>query len=85
MTGPQRRSQLIGIGRGLFALRGLDGTTIEEIAAAAGVSKPVIYEHFGSKDEILLELVRLGYAEQLVTLESVLLKAKASGWKRVAG
>ena len=34
MTGPQRRTQLIGIGRGLFALRGLDGTTIEEIAAA---------------------------------------------------
>ena len=30
MTGPQRRSPLIGIGRGLFALRGLDGTTIEK-------------------------------------------------------
>ena len=49
MTGLQRRSQLIDVGRGLFAARGLDGTTIEEIAACAGVSKPVIYEHFGSK------------------------------------
>ena len=37
MTGSQRRTQLIGVGRGLFALRGLDGTTIEEIASAAGV------------------------------------------------
>ena len=50
MTGLQRRSQLIDVGRGLFAVRGLDGTTIEEIAACAGVSKPVIYEHFGSKE-----------------------------------
>ncbi|MFP3686401.1 helix-turn-helix domain-containing protein, partial [Bacillus sp. SIMBA_026] len=47
MTGHQRKAQLIGIGRSLFAARGLDATTIEEIAAKAGVSKPVIYEHFG--------------------------------------
>lgn len=57
MTGPQRRSQLVDVGRGLFALRGLDGTTIEEIAAAAGVSKPVIYEHFGSKEGLYTQVV----------------------------
>ncbi len=57
MTGAQRRSQLIEIGRGLFAIRGLDGTTIEEVAAAAGVSKPVIYEHFGSKEGLIRSLI----------------------------
>ncbi|WP_445156087.1 TetR/AcrR family transcriptional regulator [Arthrobacter sp. Hor0625] len=57
MTGAQRRAQLIGVGRGLFALRGLDGTTIEEIAGAAGVSKPVIYEHFGSKEGLYTQVV----------------------------
>ncbi|WP_028280562.1 TetR/AcrR family transcriptional regulator [Arthrobacter sp. H5] len=57
MTGPQRRAQLIDVARGLFALRGLDGTTIEEIAAAAGVSKPVIYEHFGSKEALYTQVV----------------------------
>ena len=57
MTGLQRRSQLIDVGRGLFAVRGLDGTTIEEIAACAGVSKPVIYEHFGSKEGLYTEVV----------------------------
>jgi AcrR family transcriptional regulator len=57
MTGAQRRSQLIDIGRGLFAARGLDGTTIEEIAACAGVSKPVIYEHFGSKEGLYTQVV----------------------------
>jgi AcrR family transcriptional regulator len=57
MTGLQRRSQLIDVGRGLFAARGLDGTTIEEIAANAGVSKPVIYEHFGSKEGLYSQVV----------------------------
>src|SRR3978361_153870 len=50
MTGKERREQLLDIGRGLFAERGLDGTSVEEIAAKAGVSKPVVYEHFGGKE-----------------------------------
>src|SRR5258707_5322259 len=50
MTGKERREQLLDIGRRLFAKRGLDGTSIEEIAAQAGVSKPVVYEHFGGKE-----------------------------------
>jgi AcrR family transcriptional regulator len=50
MTGKERREQLTDIGRRLFAERGLDGVSIEEIAAQAGVSKPVVYEHFGSKE-----------------------------------
>ncbi|WP_374224860.1 TetR/AcrR family transcriptional regulator [Paenarthrobacter sp. DKR-5] len=57
MTGVQRRTQLIQVSRGLFAIRGLDGTTIEDIAAAAGVSKPVIYEHFGSKEGLFRQVV----------------------------
>ena len=47
MTGRERREQLIGVGRKHFADKGFEGTTIEEIAASAGVSKPVVYEHFG--------------------------------------
>ena len=50
MTGPQRRAQLLDIGRELFAQRGYEATTIEEIAARADVSKPVVYGHFGGKD-----------------------------------
>jgi AcrR family transcriptional regulator len=49
MTGKERREQLLDVGRRLFAERGLDGTSIEEIAAQAGVSKPVVYEHFGGR------------------------------------
>ncbi len=57
MTGMERREQLLDIGRRLFAKRGLDGTSIEEIAAQAGVSKPVVYEHFGGKEGLYAVVV----------------------------
>ena len=57
MTGKERREQLLDIGRRLFAARGLDGTSIEEIAAQAGVSKPVVYEHFGGKEGLYAVVV----------------------------
>jgi AcrR family transcriptional regulator len=57
MTGKERRQQLLDVGRHLIAERGLDGTSIEEIAASAGVSKPVVYEHFGSKEGLYAVVV----------------------------
>jgi AcrR family transcriptional regulator len=57
MTGKERREQLLDVGRRLFAARGLDGTSIEEIAAQAGVSKPVVYEHFGGKEGLYAVVV----------------------------
>ncbi|MFP5225296.1 MAG: TetR/AcrR family transcriptional regulator [Actinomycetota bacterium] len=50
MKAPERREQLIGIARKIFAERGYEATSIEEIAERAGVSKPVVYEHFGGKE-----------------------------------
>jgi AcrR family transcriptional regulator len=57
MTGTERREQLLDIARTLFAERGFDGTSIEEIAAKAGVSKPVVYEHFGGKEGLYAVVV----------------------------
>ena len=57
MTGSERRHQLIDIGRSLFAERGYEGTSIEEIAARAHVSKPVVYEHFGGKEGLYAVVV----------------------------
>ncbi len=57
MTGTQRRQQLIEIGRALFAERGYDATSIEEIAQRAQVSKPVVYEHFGGKEGLYAVVV----------------------------
>ncbi len=52
MTGAQRRQQLLDVARELFGRRGYGATSIEEIAASAQVSKPVVYEHFGGKEGI---------------------------------
>ena len=57
MTGKERREQLLDVGRGLFAERGFDGTSVEEVAARAGVSKPVVYEHFGGKEGLYAVVV----------------------------
>jgi AcrR family transcriptional regulator len=57
MTAADRREQLIETARALFAERGFDGTSIEEIAARAEVSKPVVYEHFGGKEGVYAVVV----------------------------
>jgi AcrR family transcriptional regulator len=57
MTGKERREQLLDIGRSLFAQKGFDATSVEEIAAKAGVSKPVVYEHFGGKEGLYAVVV----------------------------
>ena len=57
MSGSERRHQLINVARSLFAERGYEGTSIEEVAQRAGVSKPVVYEHFGGKEGLYAVVV----------------------------
>jgi AcrR family transcriptional regulator len=57
MSGKERREQLLDVGRSLFAAKGFDGTSVEEIADKAGVSKPVVYEHFGGKEGLYAVVV----------------------------
>jgi AcrR family transcriptional regulator len=58
-----RERQLLEVAMELFAARGYQGTSIEDIARAGGVSRPIIYDHFGSKDELYLACVRKARAE----------------------
>jgi AcrR family transcriptional regulator len=57
MTGAERRQQLVDVARELFGSRGYEATSIEEIAARADVSKPVVYEHFGGKEGLYAVVV----------------------------
>ncbi|HYO34322.1 MAG TPA: TetR/AcrR family transcriptional regulator [Nocardioidaceae bacterium] len=57
MTSAERREQLLEIARTLFAERAFEGTSIEEISARAGVSKPIVYEHFGGKEGLYAVVV----------------------------
>ena len=72
MRGTERREQLIEIARPLFAETGFEGTSVEEIAAAAQVSKPVVYEHFGGKEGLYAVVVDREVSDLLTSLEDAL-------------
>lgn len=52
-----RRAQLLEVGRAIFAKKGYEATSVEDIAERAKVSKPVIYEHFGGKEGLYAVIV----------------------------
>jgi AcrR family transcriptional regulator len=66
-----RAEQLLDVAEALFATDGYGPTTIDGIAHAAGVTRPVVYGHFGSKDGIYLACLRRARAH----LEAMLFEA----------
>ncbi|MER7010750.1 TetR/AcrR family transcriptional regulator [Saccharopolyspora sp. NPDC000359] len=78
MTGKERRQQLLDVARALFAEKGFDGTSIEEIAHRAGVSKPVVYEHFGGKEGVYAVVVD----REMRTLLDLVVSALSAGHPR---
>jgi AcrR family transcriptional regulator len=53
----ERRQQLVDTALTLFAASGMHGTSMDDIAEAAGVTKPVLYQHFRSKRALFVELL----------------------------
>ncbi len=47
----------------MFNERGFHATSLDDVAASLGVTKPVIYHHLGNKDQVLLECVRVGLGQ----------------------
>ena len=78
MTGKERREQLIRVGRSAFAELSFDGASVEEIAARAGVSKPVVYEHFGGKEGLYAVVVD----REMTRLEQVITDSLSHGRSR---
>ncbi|HUY76644.1 MAG TPA: TetR/AcrR family transcriptional regulator [Ktedonobacterales bacterium] len=57
LTRHARERQLLAVAEELFTTQGYEATSIEDIARAAGVSRPIIYAHFGSLEGVLLACV----------------------------
>ena len=57
MPRPARRLQLLGAARDVFVAQGYHAAAMDEIAERAGVSKPVLYQHFPGKLELYLALL----------------------------
>jgi len=71
MPAEQRRQQLLQAARTLFMRKSYRGTTTEEIARQAGLTKGALYFHFSSKEEILFELVKGMHQELISAVGSV--------------
>jgi AcrR family transcriptional regulator len=57
MTAPERRELIARVATEVFAARGYAGASMDEIARRAGVSAPVVYDHFASKQELYVRLL----------------------------
>ncbi len=58
MQAADRRAQLLVVALDVFGAQGYHNTSMNAVAEAAGVTKPVLYQHFASKQELFLELLR---------------------------
>lgn len=68
----QRREQLLSAALQVFAAEGYHATSMDSIAAAAGVTKPVLYQHFDSKRDLYLALLDNSLADLLESARSAL-------------
>jgi AcrR family transcriptional regulator len=57
MRGPERRAQLLAVARRLFGRSGFHGVSMDQEAREAGVTKPILYDHFDSKEELYVALL----------------------------
>lgn len=77
LTGAERRAQILDVGCAVFAERGFDASSMDDIAHRAGISKPIVYEHFGSKEGLYAAIVER-QMDDLVARVSSALAAGAS-------
>jgi AcrR family transcriptional regulator len=69
-----RREQLLAVAEQTFAELGYQGASLEDVAARAGVTRPLLYNYFASKDELYLECVSRARSE----LEDAIVAAVAT-------
>lgn len=72
MPRAQRRNQLLELATQVFTEKGYQATSMDDIAAAAGVTKPVLYQHFNSKQSLYIEVLD-------IIAESMLEEVRALG------
>lgn len=72
LSAEARRAQLLDVARSVFAADGYHGAAMEQIAQSAGVTKPVLYQHFESKKELYLALLSQDMTRLLQQVESAI-------------
>lgn len=67
-----RRAQLLGVAHEIIKERGTDALTLARLAERAGVSKPIAYDHFGTRAGLLAALFRTFEADQVERMRAAL-------------
>lgn len=69
MSGQARREQLLDVTGGMIARHGFQAVSIQSVARAAGISRPIVYEHFGDLAGLLKALVarEMAHAQRQVS------------------
>ena len=70
MRGVTAREKLIDTAEGLFYADGISATGVDAVVREAGVSKPTLYAHFGSKQELVAAVLQARHARRAAALES---------------
>lgn len=83
LPGHERRALILQAALSAFAASGYDGAAMDEIAAAAGVSKAVVYDHVASKRDLYTQLLHAIGDEIERTVEEALRADGADGEERV--
>lgn len=84
LSASRRRAQLVEVAGRLFAEHGYHSLSMEQLADAAGVSKPVFYQHFPSKRDLYLALLRDAVSELDAQVRKAL-EGTSSNRERVRG
>src|SRR5918993_2746894 len=71
MTSEERRAAIVQAALRLFAERGFRGTTTRELAAAVGVTEPVLYEHFKTKRDLYSAIIEEKANSGLAALQAL--------------
>jgi AcrR family transcriptional regulator len=72
MRAPERREQLLQVARKVFAKRGYHTVTMDDVASHAGVTKPILYDHFPSKRDLYRGLLEADLATLRRKIEAAL-------------
>lgn len=74
-----KRRQLLHACADLFARQGYDRTSINDIAAACGVSKALIYHYYPNKEQLLVDIIRRHLADLIETVEAAVRRSDEDG------
>jgi AcrR family transcriptional regulator len=82
LKAPERRKRILQAAENEFAARGYHSTSMDEIAAAAGITKPVLYDHFSSKLDLYKQLTE-GIRDELTGRGATAMAGDAPAGSRI--